>query len=401
MLTFEEFFNKKKIDLQQLQQAEPALFAEFSKHYPLMGEKSFDHTKKYWFNNLRRTYPLAQAVKPHNVQAEAISQTATQGIAVAAAQNLNEAIERPKFKEDNLPDLVEENVPEKDVSMLDNEILIVQNTQEISGEPSTPKPAFKPRFNPKNIKKPDVENASESPAEQVEPTAEPTPKPVFKPRFNMQNIKKDAVKTATEAETEVPQQPKTVQESTDQPEETPAKPAFKPRFKMQNIKAAAPAENPPAENANTVRPELSAELPQPETGKEDSAAAEPPAKPAYKPRFQMKNVKPQESETKPETPEPTAAAAPKPATESPQPATEPIEDKEAKPAYKPRFQMKNVKPQESEPKPKIPELTTAAAPKPATENPQLETEPTENKEAKPAYKPRFQMKNIPKPPASE
>lgn len=59
MLSFEEFFLKKRIDLKQLQQARPELHEEFKTHYPLMGEKSFDHTKKYWFNRLRKEYQLS------------------------------------------------------------------------------------------------------------------------------------------------------------------------------------------------------------------------------------------------------------------------------------------------------------------------------------------------------
>ncbi|MFS8617862.1 MAG: hypothetical protein FWJ85_13650 [Solitalea sp.] len=57
-MTFEEFFQKKKIDLKALASERPALFEEFKAHYEAMGEKSFDHTKKYWFNKLRRSYPL-------------------------------------------------------------------------------------------------------------------------------------------------------------------------------------------------------------------------------------------------------------------------------------------------------------------------------------------------------
>src|SRR3546814_367166 len=57
-MTFEEFFQKKKIDLTTLGAERPALLDEFKKHFEAMGEKSFDHTKKYWFNKLRRAYPL-------------------------------------------------------------------------------------------------------------------------------------------------------------------------------------------------------------------------------------------------------------------------------------------------------------------------------------------------------
>lgn len=253
MLTFEEFFFKKKIDIAQFKIAEPALFAEFGKHYPLMGEKSFDHTKKYWFNNLRRAYPLQQKPKPHAVQAEAISQMAIQGIAVAAAQNLNEAIERPKFKEDNLPDLVEENVPEQDVSLAEIEKTIIEDKPEFD----IPKPAFKPRFNAKNIKKPEVavepENKNLEPStepkpatENTQPATEPTTKPAFKPRFNMQNIKKEPVKTVSlnvkpetgtkesEPETENPE-----------PKAGEAKPVYKPRFQMKNIPKPETGNPPP------------------------------------------------------------------------------------------------------------------------------------------------------------
>ncbi len=204
MLTFEDFFKKKKINLELLQQAEPALFAEFNQHYFLMGEKSFDHTKKYWFNNLRRTYPLVQEIKPHAVQAEAISQMAVQGMAVAAAQNLDAAIERPKFKEDNLSELVEANVPEGDISLLE----IEKSITEAAPEPTT---------------------------RNTEPATEPA-KPAFKPRFNMQNIKKEPVKTASETEMENPEPETENPEPATEKQE--AKPAYKPRFQMKNVKPA-------------------------------------------------------------------------------------------------------------------------------------------------------------------
>src|SRR5690606_8597385 len=60
-MTFEEFFIKKKIDLAQLRRAKPDLYEEFRSHYVKMGEKSFDHTKKYWFNRLRKEYLLTES----------------------------------------------------------------------------------------------------------------------------------------------------------------------------------------------------------------------------------------------------------------------------------------------------------------------------------------------------
>src|SRR5690606_25754528 len=72
-MTFEEFFAKKKIDLTQLKRVQPALYEEFRGHYAQMGEKSFDHTKKYWFNRLRKEYLLMTeaAAKPTTKTASA------------------------------------------------------------------------------------------------------------------------------------------------------------------------------------------------------------------------------------------------------------------------------------------------------------------------------------------
>ncbi|MEJ7694128.1 hypothetical protein, partial [Daejeonella sp.] len=63
-MTFEEFLTKKKIDRVQFQTAEPGLFTEFQSHYRQMGPKSFDHSKKFLFNKLRRAYHLKEEPKP-------------------------------------------------------------------------------------------------------------------------------------------------------------------------------------------------------------------------------------------------------------------------------------------------------------------------------------------------
>ena len=60
MLSFTEFFTKKKIDLKALQIGRPDLYQEFDRDYALMGEKSFDHSKKFWFNRLRKDYLLQE-----------------------------------------------------------------------------------------------------------------------------------------------------------------------------------------------------------------------------------------------------------------------------------------------------------------------------------------------------
>src|SRR5690606_7540284 len=62
-MTFEEFFTKKRIDLVLLRRAKPDLYEEFRDHYAQMSEKSFDHTKKYWFNRLRKDF-LLEVVEP-------------------------------------------------------------------------------------------------------------------------------------------------------------------------------------------------------------------------------------------------------------------------------------------------------------------------------------------------
>ena len=54
----EEFFAKKRIDLEQLKGSDALLFAELKAHFEQMGPKSFDHTKKYLFNKLRGSFPL-------------------------------------------------------------------------------------------------------------------------------------------------------------------------------------------------------------------------------------------------------------------------------------------------------------------------------------------------------
>ncbi|WP_411275396.1 hypothetical protein [Daejeonella sp.] len=63
-MTFEEFIIKKKIDLAEFKTAEPELFFEFQNHFQQMGAKSFDHSKKFLFNKLRRAYHLKEEPKP-------------------------------------------------------------------------------------------------------------------------------------------------------------------------------------------------------------------------------------------------------------------------------------------------------------------------------------------------
>ena len=55
---FELFFNKKKINLTALKQFDELRYFELKKHFDLMGEKSFDYSNKFIFNNLRKIFPI-------------------------------------------------------------------------------------------------------------------------------------------------------------------------------------------------------------------------------------------------------------------------------------------------------------------------------------------------------
>ncbi|MCO4293234.1 hypothetical protein NF867_10195 [Solitalea sp. MAHUQ-68] len=73
-MTFEEFFTKKKIDLDALKAVKPSLYNEFKNHYEQMSEKSFDHSKKFWFNNLRAEFPLKEQPKASIVKSADIEE---------------------------------------------------------------------------------------------------------------------------------------------------------------------------------------------------------------------------------------------------------------------------------------------------------------------------------------
>jgi len=150
-MTFEEFFKKKRIDLVALQAGEPLLFAEFNTHFCDMGEKSFDHSKKYWFNKLRHQYPLAAEVKPEKAQlANSL-----------AEQTINESL------------------------------------TEITAPPVPVKTGFVPRFRAAaNIKPPENTTDKKGPSATIPETSipeekldePPVVKPTYKPRFNIKNI---------------------------------------------------------------------------------------------------------------------------------------------------------------------------------------------------------------------
>lgn len=235
-MTFEEFFAKKRIDLVQFEKAEPVLYHEFKNHFAAMGEKSFDHTKKFWFNKLRGLYHLAHPEKAVTKaetalasQAEPLSsltieqkpasiprfKSTTVGKTDPAAENQAQAnpVAKPAFKPRNIP------VKNSEVSP---EITEKDKTEN--------KPAIKPGFKPRNIQVKPSETEAEEPKENHEESSPVVKKPGFKPR----NIQPAADANATDANTPEsrPGQPGISEES--KPEQT-AKEGYKPRFKLKNL----------------------------------------------------------------------------------------------------------------------------------------------------------------------
>jgi len=150
-MIFEEFFKKKRIDLAALEIGESALFSEFKVQYEQMGEKSFDYTKKYWFNKLRRQFPLAIEVKtekPHiaNPLAEqTVIESLTETVPPPPLPKLGFV---PKFKMGNMakPAVSTDDKKEEPAASA-NEI----TAPEKPVESTESKPAYKPRFNMKSI----------------------------------------------------------------------------------------------------------------------------------------------------------------------------------------------------------------------------------------------------------
>ena len=333
MMLFEEFFKKKKIDLDTLQQGEPDLFLEFKDHYEQMGEKSFDHTKKYWFNKLRRQYPLAPEIKSEKSHLEnplaeqTISDTLTEPSHQEAAPQLSF---KPESKTP-IPSLTTTEPTADTAPVTDG------NAQPTNPAATPAKVGFKPRFKPGiTAVKPESETVNPEPIiENTEAPATPA-KVGFKPRF-----KAGVTNTKTTEEVAAPKEETplsaTIASEDKVPEEpAPAKVDFKPRFKA-GVTTAKPS-------GDLVKiPESINETEQPENinnvNTEKPEAEQAPAKLGFKPRFKagVTNTKPAE-ESKDAEPikeekssiDPTVEEAPK-------------ADDNLKPAYKPRFNPNMVK----------------------------------------------------------
>ncbi len=316
-MTFEEFFKKKKISLTAFEQGEPELFSEFKIHYDLMGEKSFDHTKKYWFNKLRLRFPAPFEPKVEKVVMEnqLAEQTITESLIESSAPapkvgfkpmfkakpthgtgsdtknpspaesatvtpEVNEAAatkdQNPAFEQEKR---ATQQLADTTARTTDREDSAERLESKPAGSAETPTPptvGFKPRFKA-GVTKP----AETEPEKKEEAPAPENPAPAlsvgFKPRF-----KAGVTKPAAPEEPKVEEAPK--EENTDQP-----KPAigFKPRFKAGVTK---PAESEPEKKEEEPTP-LS-----PDTPASASSIG-------FKPRFKAGVTKPAAPENKPKSPE--------------------------------------------------------------------------------------------------
>jgi len=280
-MTFEEFFTKKKIDLKALKAADEPLFEEFRAHYSAMGEKSFDHSKKFWFNKLRKSYHLAEeetVVIKKPIQTDPVEKAPAATDATAAKP----AGFKPRFKAATPAEPAEQK-------------------EEPKTEPSTAAAnstaGFKPRFKP-GITKNTATSADETsaPTDLSNDTVPETAKPTgFKPRF-----KPGVTKAAGGTVNEDISPPAEASDSS--ATEAPKPTGFKPRFKAGLTKAAntdstqemAPSAELPSAN-QTAAPEATPTLTESSTAKPtveqqqenitetDTTTANKPA--GFKPRF--------------------------------------------------------------------------------------------------------------------
>jgi len=219
-MTFEEFFKKKRIDVVAFEKSNPALLFEFKNHFEQMGEKSFDHTKKYWFNKLRLQYHLAPEVKTEKVHIE--NQLAEQTVAEALSEADVVAPKpgfTPRFKAP---------APKP-----------VEGEGTKSEEPETkPAAGFTPRF------KPGVTKPAEPASAEETPSAPEKPKVGFTPRFKAGVTKPVETEEETKAADATPP---VVAENADQPVASEKPKGFTPRFKAGVIKGAKPETEPLSE----------------------------------------------------------------------------------------------------------------------------------------------------------
>jgi hypothetical protein len=380
MMLFEEFFKKKKINLAALHQDDEGLFSEFKDHYEQMGEKSFDHTKKYWFNKLRRRYPLPVEPKVDKFKAE--NQIAEQTV----TDTLTEPSTRDQAPDLDKSDLSEENIPAA----------------------PAPKLGFKPKFKsaspvpPASAEEAPVKNTAEN--EKTPPAETPTnpaPKIGFKPRFKV-GVTNNSKPTEDSPATAKPE-PETLPDAADntapaEPTATPPKIGFKPRFKagLTNTTPAQEIPQPPVEAPQEQ--EIKSDVPSENIASTTASEPVSPAKLGFKPRFKAGETTTkttEETKAEAENPEIKETKGEEPAESSELPSTE---TPAPKLGFKPRFKAGVTSTKSAEEVVKTQEQETVNEEPNAPEKQQTEEKPA----PKPAYKPRFTPNMVKrKPPEGE
>ncbi|WP_140937101.1 hypothetical protein [Sphingobacterium lumbrici] len=174
MLTFEDFFVKKKIDLNALKQSNLPLYEEFKSHYNAMGEKSFDHSKKFWFNKLRKSYRLQEVESAKLINTPPTS-----------------AMQPDMKKGGESPVLVPKTTTPASKTL-------ASATEPINEEQKVKKPTgFKPRFKAGTTKSDTTEeNREQKPEDKATEETPAASKPAgFKPRFKAAITKSDTTDT--------------------------------------------------------------------------------------------------------------------------------------------------------------------------------------------------------------
>ena len=407
-MTFEEFFAKKKIDLTALQKADNSLYEEFKKHYMAMGSKSFDHTKKFWFNKLRKSYHLAETPidKKEVQQAIVKEQQSVKAEATTTATGF-----KPRFKAP---------APKKDVLSQESETPINRVEKISESAPDNDGPAkptgFKPRFKAPTVTQDIVPQETETSNNRVDKTSDSASdndviaKPTgFKPRFKAGVTKpaaeQNTIPTDQQAEGQTDHlgasHPATEATSADLQTEASSKPAgFKPRFKAGVTKPAAEQNTIPTDQqAEGQTDHLGASHPATEATSAD-LPTEASSKPAgFKPRFKAGITK-QATAVQDNIPTEQQAQEQTDKTVASDPATETIStdlqtEASSKPAgFKPRFKAGITK-QATAVQDNIPteqqaqeQTDKTVASNLATETPPVDL-PTETSSKPAGFKPRF------------
>jgi len=301
-MTFEEFFIKKKIDLKALKAADGPLFEEFKAHYSAMGEKSFDHSKKFWFNKLRKSFHLIE--EETQVAKPAVKQAATNTLSdTSSAEATKPAGFKPRFKTAITPTVDEAKTTSKEEAP----------DSAKTGTDSAPT-GFKPRFKAGVTKAPDEAASIPTSEETTDEAATSAPKPTgFKPRFKAgitktetseqtplsdakDEIKLDAsVKAEPENSSSETQEPAPA-ETTDETAASAPKPTgFKPRFKAGITKTETSEQTPLSDAKDEIKLDASvkAEPENSSTETQEPAASKPTG---FKPRFKAGVTKTETSE---------------------------------------------------------------------------------------------------------